>query len=49
MPETSSEDKLAEDFADFFIYKIQKIRDALDYHPTYETTDIMAHFKMDSL
>ena len=47
MPETFSEEKLAEDFTDFFINRIQK-RDALDYNPTYEMTDTMAHCKMDS-
>ena len=26
--------------------KIQKIRDVLDHHPTYEPTDTIAHCKM---
>ena len=48
MPETSSEEKLAEDFADFFMDKIQKIRDAQDHHPTYKPVYTTAHCKMDS-
>ena len=48
MPETSSEENLAEDFADFFMNKIQKIRDALNHLPTNELTDTTAHCKMDS-
>ena len=48
MPETSSDEKLAENFEDFFMNKIQKIRDALDHHPTHEPIDTTAHCKMDS-
>ena len=48
MPETSIEENLAEDFADFFMNKIQKIRAILGHHPTYEPTDTIAHCKMDS-
>ena len=46
VPETSIDEKLAKDFADFFKNKIQKIRDALDHHPTYEPRDTTAHCKM---
>ena len=48
MPETSSEEKLAKDFADFFMNKTEEIRDALDHHPTYKSTDTIAHCKVDS-
>ena len=48
MPETSSKKIPSEDLADFFMNKIQKIRDALDHQPTYKPTDIMAYCKMDS-
>ena len=48
MPETSSKEKLAEDFADFFMNKKQNIRDALDHNPSYEPIDATAHCKMDS-
>ena len=48
MPKSSSEEKPADDFTAFFMNKTKKIIDALDHHPTYEPTDTMAHYKMDS-
>lgn len=38
LPETDTDEELANHFADFFINKIQKIRDALQHHPFYEPT-----------
>ena len=39
LPEYLDPTKVANDFANFFINKIKKIRDALDHHPTYTTTE----------
>ena len=39
LPEYSDPTELANDFANFFIKKIKKIRDALDHHSTYEPTE----------
>lgn len=36
MPDNRTDEQLAEDFADYFIGKIQKIRDNLDHFPEYE-------------
>ena len=36
LPELKSDEKLANNFADFFIQKIQKIRDSLEHHPKYD-------------
>ena len=40
---------MANDFANFFINKIKKIRDALDHHPIYSPTEAkvqkFAHFR----
>ena len=36
LPESKSDDKLANNFANFFIQKIQKIGDSLEHHPKYE-------------
>ena len=38
LPNHTSDKDLAEEFADFFIDKIQKIRDNLTGNPTYEPT-----------
>ena len=38
LPNHTSDKDLAEEFADFFMDKIQKIRDNLDGNPTYEPT-----------
>ena len=35
LPASTSDETLANEFADFFMNKIQKIRDALDKHPKY--------------
>ena len=42
MPSTASttNEELANEFANFFMDKIQKIRDELDVHPTYQPTSV---------
>ena len=35
-PEAESNKELANSFADFFIQKVQKIRDSLEHHPKYD-------------
>ena len=41
LPNCTSDNDLAEEFADFFMDKIQKIRDSLTGNPTYEPTKKM--------
>ena len=36
LPEAESDEELANNFADFFIQKIQKIRDSLEHHLKYD-------------
>ena len=36
LPDWESDEELANDFADFFIQKIQKTRDSLEHHPKYD-------------
>ena len=36
LPDLESDEKLANNFADFFIHNIQKIRDSLEHHPKYD-------------
>ena len=36
LPNSESDEELANNFADFFIHKIQKIRDSLEHHPKYD-------------
>ena len=36
LPETESDEELSNDFADFFIQKIQKMRDSLEHHTKYD-------------
>ena len=36
LPEAELDEELANDFTDFFIQKIQKIRDSLEHHPKYD-------------
>ena len=45
MPSTSSttDEELANEFADFFMDKIQKIRDELDVQPMYQLTSANIH------
>ena len=49
LPEYSNTTELANDFANFFINKIRKIRDALDHHLTYKPIEAkvpkFAHFR----
>ena len=40
LPEYSDPKELANDFANFFINKIKKIRDVLDHHLTYKPTEV---------
>ena len=39
LPLYSDPTELANDFANFFINKIKKIRDPIDYHPTSKPTE----------
>ena len=49
LPEAISDEQLASEFANFFLGKIQKIRDKLEnqpkYQPTEENTEKMSHFE----
>ena len=36
LPKSDNMEKLADEFADFFLEKIQKIRSELDEHPIYQ-------------
>ena len=36
LPDSESDEELANNFADFFIHKMQKIRDSLEHHPKYD-------------
>ena len=36
LPDSESDEELANNFTDFFIHKIQKIRDSLEHHPKYD-------------
>ena len=36
LPDSESDEELANEFADFFIQKMQKIRDSLEHHPKYD-------------
>ena len=36
LPDLESDEELANNFTDFFIHKIQKIRDSLEHHPRYD-------------
>ena len=38
LPDSESDEELANNFADFFIQKIQKIRDSLEHHLSRSTT-----------
>ena len=46
MPDTMDDKQLAEEFAEFFMGKINKICKALDSNPTYEPIDITMHCKI---
>ena len=39
LPESNSDEKLAEEFAEFFLSKVLKIRDSIKHYPKYVVTD----------
>ena len=39
LPESNSDEKLAEEFAEFFLIKVLKIRDSIKHYPKYVVTD----------
>ena len=45
LPDSKSDEELANNFTDFFIHKIQNIRDSLEHHPKYDPRESTTRLK----